>query len=199
MIATKDAEAAKRQSEGVKRVRSWLEEMLPDDEKDEDDGGSAPPGKETSVIVNQLACKEAGCPDVEVVMTLLRVKPRPKLMFKVFKAAADLSKEEVDGAMQKALADERGDAPAGDAHDHGHVESAGGHDTHGHDHATESHGDGCAAGVERGLELSRLAAVPSPLTAVAGESRVSAGCCEHDHAEHAHKAGGGDHEHGHSS
>jgi len=170
MIATKDAEAAKRQSEGVKRVRSWLEEMLPDDEKDEDDGGSAPPGKETSVIVNQLACKEAGCPDVEVVMTLLRVKPRPKLMFKVFKAAADLSKEEVDGAMQKALADERGDAPAGDAHDHGHVESAGGHDTHGHDHATESHGDGCAAG-----------------------------CCEHDHAEHAHKAGGGDHEHGHSS
>jgi len=168
MIATKDAEAAKRQTEGVKRVRSWLEDMIPDDEKDEDDGGSAPPGKETSAIVNQLACKEVGCPDVEVVMTLLRAKPRPKLMFKLYKAAADLSRDEVAAALQKALAEERGDAPAGGAADHGHDESTSGHEAHDHDHASESHGDGCAAG-----------------------------CCEHDHAEKKHKEGGGDHEHEH--
>ena len=46
--------------------------------------------------MNQLACKEVGCPDVEVVMTLLRKKPREKLMFKVYKAAADMTNDEVE-------------------------------------------------------------------------------------------------------
>ena len=78
MLKPKDDAAEQKQREGVQRVIGWLEDMLPDEERDEEDGGSAPPGKETSVICNQLACKEEGCPDVEVVMTLLRAKPRPK-------------------------------------------------------------------------------------------------------------------------
>ena len=109
----------------MKRVRGWLEDMLPDDEKEEDDGGTAESGKETSVIVNQLACKEVGCPDVEVVMTLLRAKPRPKLMFKLYKAAADLTNDEVGTALRTALAEEKGEAHEAD-HDHGHADS--GHD-----------------------------------------------------------------------
>ena len=108
MLRPADAAADKKKTEGVKRVIGWLEELLPDNERDEDIGGSAPCGKETSVIVNQLACKEVGCPDVEVVMTLLRPKPRPKLMFKIYKAACDLSKEEVEEAMVKAVAEEAG-------------------------------------------------------------------------------------------
>ena len=77
MFGTKDANAekAKLQQQGCKRVREWLEGMLPEDEKDEDDGGKAPPGKETSIIVNQLACKEVGCPDVEVTMQWLDRRP----------------------------------------------------------------------------------------------------------------------------
>ena len=147
------------QQAGVKRVRDWLEELLPDDEKDEDDGGAAPPGKETSVIVNQLACKEAGCPDVEVVITLLRAKPRPKLMFKIFKAAAELTNDEVEASLRKALAEEEGgqehahDHKVADAavvtqehghvegHEHGHGDGADccghEHDEHGHGHAEE--------------------------------------------------------------
>ena len=84
MIAAKSVSAERAQAQAVKRVGGWLEDLLPDEEKEEDDGGTAAPGKETSVIVNQLACKEAGCPDVELVITLIRAKPRPKLMFKVF-------------------------------------------------------------------------------------------------------------------
>ena len=72
MIKAADADAQKAKSQGVKRVREWLEELLPIEERDEDDGGEAPPGKETSVIVNQLACMEAGCPDVETVGQLSR-------------------------------------------------------------------------------------------------------------------------------
>ena len=77
MFGSKDANAekAKLQQQGCKRVREWLEGMLPEDEKDEDDGGKAPPGKETSIIVNQLACKEVGCPDVEVTMQWLDRRP----------------------------------------------------------------------------------------------------------------------------
>ena len=84
MIGVKDKAKEKAQQEGVRRVKDWLIGLLPADEKEEDDGGTAEDGKETSVIVNQLACKEAGCPDVEVVITLLRAKPRPKLMFKIY-------------------------------------------------------------------------------------------------------------------
>ena len=79
------------------------EERLPDEEKDEDDGGKLL-GKETSVIVNQLACKEAGCPDVEVVMTLLQ-RSRGQAIFKVYKAAAD-ERRDVESALSKALTEE---------------------------------------------------------------------------------------------
>ena len=143
MIAKKDVAAEKRQAQGVKRVREMLEAMLPDDEKEEEDGGTAAPGKETSVIVNQLACKEAGCPDVEVVMTLLRAKPKEKLMFKVYKAAADLSEDEVSSALKKAMAEEQGVA---EAHDHGHAEHGVEHG-HGEDHG---HGDDCDCGHDHG-------------------------------------------------
>ena len=95
------------------------------------------------MIVNQLACKEAGCPDVEVVMTLLRAKPRPKLIFKVYKAAADMSVEDVESALSKALTEEQA-AQNKDAHshEHGHDEAAAGH--HGgdcceHDHCGGDH------------------------------------------------------------
>ena len=140
MIAAKNTADDQAKAQGVKRVREMLEGFLPDNERDEDDGGSAPFGKETSVIVNQLACMEAGCPDVEVVCTLLRAKPRPKLMFKIYKAAKDLSSEEVEAAMKKAVAEEAGE------HEHGHAEpvaakGSGCHDDCcGHDHGHEEHG-----------------------------------------------------------
>ncbi|KAK3273763.1 hypothetical protein CYMTET_18013 [Cymbomonas tetramitiformis] len=108
MFAAKDVKADQARLEGVRRVKAWLGELLPADEKEEEDGGTAPDGEETTVIVNQLACKEDGCPDVELVMTLLRCKPRPKLVFKVYKAAAELTKDEVGAAMQKALDEEQG-------------------------------------------------------------------------------------------
>ena len=43
---------------------------------------------------------EDGCPDVELVITLIRPKPRPKLMFKIYKAAVDLSKEDLAKALE---------------------------------------------------------------------------------------------------
>lgn len=135
MIGMKKAGAEQAQQVAVKRVREWLVGMLPPDEREEDDGGTAEDGQETSIIVNQLACKEVGCPDVELVITLLRAKPRPKLMFKIYKAAADLPMEEVEAELKKALAEERGEAPP--AHDHAHDESAKGGE-HGH-----AHGDDC--------------------------------------------------------
>lgn len=79
-------------------------------------GGKAVDGKETNVIVNQLACKEDECPDVELVITLLRPKPRPKLMFKIYLAAVDLSREELERELLSALAVEAG---GGGGHGHG--------------------------------------------------------------------------------
>ena len=107
-IARKDTQAETAQRNGVKRVSAWLEELLPNEEKAEEDGGAAPDGQETSVIVNQLACKEEGCPDVEVVCTLIRPKPRAKLMFKIYKPAKDMAREEVEAALKEALAKESG-------------------------------------------------------------------------------------------
>ena len=177
MFASKDknAEKAKIQQAGVKRVREWLENLLPEEEKDEEDGGKAPSGKETSVIVNQLACKEEGCPDVEVVMTLLRAKPRPKLMFKVYKAAAELSSEEVEAAMQTALAKEAQELEAQTSetkeHDHGHAETK----EHDHGHADGGGHEDCSHD----------------------------DCCGHDHAhsdgQHKEKDEDHSHEHGHAS
>ena len=158
MIAAKNTAEDQAKAQGVKRVREMLEGFLPDNERDEDDGGSAPFGKETSVIVNQLACMEAGCPDVEVVCTLLRAKPRPKLMFKIYKAAKDLSSEEVEAAMKKAIAEEAG----GGEHEHGHAaacdvdgcDDASHHHAHGHFHDTSV----TSVGIERAVELDlRLA------------------------------------------
>ena len=138
----------KAKSDGIRRVRDWLEENLPAEEKDEDLGGTAPLGKETSVIVNQLECKEPGCPPVELVMTLLRPKPAPKLMFKIFKAAADATQEEVLAAVAEALAKEKGGDDA-HGHEHGHSEekkhkTEHGHDEHDHDH--DEHGNCCEHG-----------------------------------------------------
>ena len=148
MIRARNAGADKAKEEGVRRVRDMLLGLLPDDEKEEADGGTAEEGSETSIIVNQLACKEPGCPDVEVVITLLRAKPRPKLMFKIYKAAADLKLDEVESALRKALVDEQAELTAAEKkqeeHDHEHSEAK----DHGH-----AHGDDCCdCGHEHGHE-----------------------------------------------
>ena len=99
--------AEKAKKEGVARVSGWLEQGLPDEERANWlPGGKAEDGKETSIIVNQLACMEEGCPDVELVCTLLRPKPAPKLMFKIYKAAKDLTEEEVAAAVKQAKEEE---------------------------------------------------------------------------------------------
>ena len=119
MFGAKSASASadKVKADGVKKVDAWLQEMLPEEERAAwQPGGKAPDGQETSTIVNQLACQEEGCPDVEVVITLLRPKPRPRLMFKIYKAAADLTREEVEAAVKAALAkEEAGEDAAGEA------------------------------------------------------------------------------------
>ena len=143
MIGAKKHEAEKAKQEGVARVERWIVGLLPDDEKEEDDGGTAPDGKETNVIVNQLACKEPGCPDVEVVITLIRAKPRPKLMFKIYKAAAELTSEDVAAALKKAQDDEQ---PKPKPDDHAH-----GHDEHDHSEGHAGHGaDCCDCGHDHG-------------------------------------------------
>ena len=190
MFAKKDVDAEKAQQHGVKQVREWLESLLPEDERDEEEGGKAPSGKETSVIVNQLACKEVGCPDVEVVMTLLRAKPRSKLMFKLYKAAADLTKDEVAAAMNEALAEERAVAageraglftqrsnepavaPAAEAHEHA--------ESHGHGHADTALVDDCACGHDH-----------------ADNPHAEGKEHEHEHDGHAHEEHGHGHDEGH--
>jgi hypothetical protein len=158
MIGARNVGADKAKQEGVKRVREWLVGLLPADEKEELDGGTAADGEETSVIVNQLACKEPGCPDVELVITLLRAKPRPKLMFKIYKPAADLTSEEVESGLQKAMADEQKELAAAAAaskgaheheheegkeeHNHAHGEDCGCDHDHGHDAEHDSHQHG---------------------------------------------------------
>jgi hypothetical protein len=165
MIMRKDDAAEKAQAKGARRVREWCEELLPDDEKEEDDGGTAAPGKESTVIVNQLQCKEPGCPDVEVVITLLRARPRAKLMFKIFKAVAELSREEVELAMQTAMDEESGKAKP-QAHDHD--EEKHGHAEQEHGHAEHGHAEG--GGVDCGC----------------GHDHAEHGHAEHGHAEHDH-------------
>jgi hypothetical protein len=81
-------------------------------------------------------------------MTLLRAKPRPKLMFKIYKAAFDLTKDEIGEAMRQAVAKEVAEAQKLRAneehgHDHGHDEHSHGHDECaddccGHDHSDRS-------------------------------------------------------------
>ena len=103
MFAPKDKAASKAKSAAISQVCRWLEEMLPDEERlDTLPGGKAEDGAETSIICNQLACREDDCPDVELVITLIRQKPRPKLMFKIYKAAVDLTKGELRTALVQA-------------------------------------------------------------------------------------------------
>ena len=64
----KDADKQARLA-GIRQVSDWIEDELPAEEKDT-----------TSVMVNQIECKEEGCPPVECVIALLR---KPKLVFKV--------------------------------------------------------------------------------------------------------------------
>ena len=165
MIRAQNADAAKIQRDGVKRVQEFCLSMLPDNEREEDDGGTAEDNMETSVIVNQLACKEAGCPDVEVVITLLRAKKtgRAKLMFKIYKAAAEITRDEVEHAMRAAQKTEQEELSASkeahDAHAHGHNE-----EDHGH-----AHGDDC--GCEHGHDEGNADEHKKPKH-------------EHDHIEH---------------
>jgi hypothetical protein len=103
LLAQKDPAAEKAKRDAVSQLSTWLEQMLPDEERWEElPGGKAPDGQETNIIVNQLACREEGCPDVECVITLSRSKPRPKLMFKIYKAAVDLSRDELEKALLQA-------------------------------------------------------------------------------------------------
>jgi hypothetical protein len=105
IFGKKDAAADAAKREAVSKLGKWLEQILPDEERWEElPGGKAPMGKETNVIINQLACQEDGCPDVELVITLRRPKPQPKLMFKIYKAAADLSHEQLEKALMQAKA-----------------------------------------------------------------------------------------------
>ena len=84
------------------------------------------------------ACKEDDCPDIETAITLMRPKPREKLLFKIYKPAAEMIREDVESALQKAVAEEQEGAAGG---------SAGGccdDDEHDHDHEAMG-GDGEAA------------------------------------------------------
>jgi hypothetical protein len=147
--AADEAEAAKR--EATPKVCGWVEQMLPEEERSVDLGGKAPSGKATNVMVTQLACKEDDCPDIETAITLMRPKPREKLLFKIYKPAAEMTREEVEEALQKSVAEEllgTSDAAGGDA---GHAGDCCDADEHGHDeheHEAEAEaaaGDGAAA------------------------------------------------------
>ena len=64
-------------------------------------------------------------------------------MFKIYKAAADLTKGELEEALQQAIKKEQAEANAEHSHDHGHDEKNDGHakcadDCCGHDHADGS-------------------------------------------------------------
>lgn len=82
----------------IKRVGALLEDLLrrldwvralPED--DFDDGLHG-----LSVSVNEIQCKEAGCPPVETVCTLLRAGAKPR-MAKVLKAVRDVTAADVEG------------------------------------------------------------------------------------------------------
>ena len=53
----------------VRRVADWVEQALPEEQRDA-----------THVMVNQVECREEGCPPVECVIALLR---KPKIVFRV--------------------------------------------------------------------------------------------------------------------
>ena len=195
-IGVRDDGAQKAKSEAISKVSDWIEGFLPEEEKDEEFGGKAPPGGETSVIVNQLECKEPGCPPVELVLTLLRSKKsgRPKLMFKIFKAAIDVTQEEVKAAMDKAIAEEAG-VETKKEHSHDHDEKK--HDEHGHQHAE----DGSCCGhdhddhkEEHGHHESEHGHHEKKEH---GHHEHSGDCCGHDHGHDEHGHDEKRHDHGH--
>ena len=102
-------EAATAKSAACARLRTVVEDHLPKQYQDED----------TAVSINELRCAEEGCPPVETVVTVLR-KPAPA-MFKIYKAAVDVTEAEViEGLAKMAAADGvaaasrvRGGAPDG--------------------------------------------------------------------------------------
>ena len=157
---TRDKGEEDKKRKVVIALTGRLEQMLSEDERHEGlQGGKAPTGQETNVSIRQLACQEEGCPDVETVI-LLSSKIRPKLMFKIYKAAADISDEELQErleaeratAAQEATkdADGHGDGHT-DAHGDGHGDAHG--DGHGGSHEGEGHKhDGGCCGGERGGE-----------------------------------------------
>jgi len=103
----KPGDQAKKQA--TPKIRGWVEEMLPEEDRsDQLPGGKAPKGSETNVMVAQLACKEDDCPDVETAITLMRPKSsgKDKLLFKIYKPAAEITREEVEAALLKAKAAE---------------------------------------------------------------------------------------------
>ena len=53
----------------VRRVADWVEQALPEEERNT-----------THVMVNQVECREEGCPPMECVIALLR---KPKIIFRV--------------------------------------------------------------------------------------------------------------------
>ena len=156
-----DKEDVKRKQEATRRVVGWIEKALPPEEED------------TAVMVNQLECKEEGCPPVECVIALLR---KPRLTFKIYKQTVEVTEPEVVAALKKALAAERGEP----VHEHSHIEkhAAG---EHGHAHG---HDEDCC-GHEHGHS--------KPEDHDHGHSGTGGKCCEHGHEEPGHA----DHAHGH--
>jgi len=67
--------------EATTRVKSWVREhlQLPD---------------EVTVLVTELRCQEAGCPDLETVVAVLGAPGRPR-QFKVFKPVAEVTQADV--------------------------------------------------------------------------------------------------------
>lgn len=72
----------------IKAITQWIEDALPEELE------------ETVVMVNELQCFEPGCAPLETVVSLLAEK---SIVFKLFKAAADVTPADALEALQKAL------------------------------------------------------------------------------------------------
>mmetsp|Transcript_18226 Transcript_18226/g.46994 ORF Transcript_18226/g.46994 Transcript_18226/m.46994 type:complete len:101 (-) Transcript_18226:181-483(-) len=73
----------------ISRVRDKVEEMLP------------PAMEDVAVMVNQIECKEPGCPPIETVVSLLE-EGAPKI-FKVFKPVSEVTDEDLKKGLQELL------------------------------------------------------------------------------------------------
>mmetsp|Transcript_14740 Transcript_14740/g.43252 ORF Transcript_14740/g.43252 Transcript_14740/m.43252 type:complete len:103 (-) Transcript_14740:196-504(-) len=70
----------------IARVRDLVEALLP------------PEFDDVAVMVNQIECKEEGCPPIETIISLL-VERNPK-KFKVFKPVAEVTDEDVRSGLK---------------------------------------------------------------------------------------------------